>query len=268
MRRQSFVLVAAALLLDSAPALAMGKSASEASDASPADRQGREREARGACLNGDWARGVALLSELFLDFKDPNYIFNQGRCYEQNQRFQEAIGRFREYLRTGTEDKAAAEKHIAECEALLRQTRPSRPAPAVGPAPPSPVAAPALRPEVAAEVKPPPAKPPGSRLPIAGAVVFGVGAVGLVTGLVLNLKANRLADTIEPPAYFFDRSTESTRKSYETFAWVGYGVGAAGLVTGAILFGIGWRQAGRAEALALVPTIGTDLAGASLQGTF
>jgi hypothetical protein len=32
-----------------------------------------------ACLSGDYTKGVAILSELFVDTKDPTYLFNQGR---------------------------------------------------------------------------------------------------------------------------------------------------------------------------------------------
>jgi glutamine amidotransferase-like uncharacterized protein len=44
-------------------------------------------------------------------------LFNQGCCFEQNNRYEEAIARFREYLRKATDasaaDKAVVVKHIA-----------------------------------------------------------------------------------------------------------------------------------------------------------
>ena len=86
-------------------------------------RDNRERTARLACLSGDYAKGVAILSELFVDTTDPTYIYNQGRCFEQNLRYEEAIGRFQEYLRAGRklskDDQADAQKHIADCKGLL-----------------------------------------------------------------------------------------------------------------------------------------------------
>lgn len=86
-----------AVLLASAPSLAKEKSHGESAPSGDrADRQALEREARRACLSGEYVKGVALLSDLFVDSKDPNYIFNQGRCFEQNLRFEEAIGRFGE----------------------------------------------------------------------------------------------------------------------------------------------------------------------------
>jgi len=86
------------------------------------------REARTACLAGDYTQGVRLLSELFVSSKDPGFIYNQARCFEQNSRYQEAIGRFHEYLRAGkklsAEEKADAEKHIADCKELLASEKP------------------------------------------------------------------------------------------------------------------------------------------------
>jgi len=80
--------------------------------AQAASRQAQEREARKACLSGDYPKGVTILSDLFVDTKDPTFIFNQGRCFEQNRRYDDAIGRFQEYLRAGTRlnnsDKASA----------------------------------------------------------------------------------------------------------------------------------------------------------------
>jgi tetratricopeptide (TPR) repeat protein len=262
--------VTAVLLLSvlGMPALALDKSGEESSGAKQGSRESRERDARRACLNGDYTAGVALLSELFLDFKNPTYIFNQGRCYEQNQRFEEAIARFREYLRTGGRDSAVAEQHIAECEALQKKNSPA-PAP-VAQAPTLASALPVVQPGPVAEAKQQPALPaaPGSGLRIAGAVAAGVGVAGLVAGIVFNLKANSLADSIDPPNHMFNRDTESTRGSYETYSWVGYGIGAAGLVAGVVLYGVGWTRAGSTPEVALLPTFGPGLAGAAVKGVF
>jgi hypothetical protein len=78
-----------------------------------ANRQAQERAARKACLNGDYAKGVSLLSDLFVNTGDPTYLFNQGRCFEQNRRCEDAAARFEEHLFTpggqlSPEDKASA----------------------------------------------------------------------------------------------------------------------------------------------------------------
>jgi len=262
--------MATSVLLAGAPVFARGKSA--VSPPSATSREAREREARGACLNGDYARGVALLSELFLDLKDANYVFNQGRCYEQNERFEDAIGRFREFLRTaGAKDTAAAEKHIAECEALRRNQRPPAAPPVTPPVaePTIAIPAPAVAPQPVAEVRQMKVSLPqsGSGLRVAGAVILGVGIAGVVTGLALNLKANSVAKSIEPPNTY-DRGTESSRKSYEVWSWVGYGAGAAGIVTGTVLYIIGWSSGQNTDRLALAPVVGPNFAGATLRGDF
>jgi hypothetical protein len=50
-------------------------------------REGNERLARTACLSGDYAKGVALLAELYVSTRDIIYLFNQGRCFEQNGKY-------------------------------------------------------------------------------------------------------------------------------------------------------------------------------------
>jgi tetratricopeptide (TPR) repeat protein len=93
--------------------------------AKDADVEAKERAARTNCLSGDYAKGAAILSELFVATKDPAFIYNQGRCFEQNSRYEDAIARFQEYLRVGRRlsraEKADAEKHIVGCQTLLAE---------------------------------------------------------------------------------------------------------------------------------------------------
>jgi tetratricopeptide (TPR) repeat protein len=95
------------------------------------DVDAKERAARTACLAGDYVKGVAILSELFVSTNDSNYIFNQGRCFEQNHRYEDAISRFREYLQVSKQisraDKSDAKKHIADCQDLLAKQGGSSP---------------------------------------------------------------------------------------------------------------------------------------------
>jgi hypothetical protein len=199
-----------------------------------ASRDAKEKAARTACLAGDYTKGVTLLSELFVETKDPNWIFNSGRCFEQNARFQEAISRFQEYLRVAKhqpdEERADAQKHIDDCQDNLAKQSP-RP---LGPVVEQP-AAPAARPESSAMVSTTaagkPAMEPGSGLGVAGITIAAVGGAALVAGIVFNLKANSLAsDLKKTDGYTSDK--ESSRKTYQTLGWVGYGVGAACVATG------------------------------------
>jgi tetratricopeptide (TPR) repeat protein len=216
----------------------------------PAAAQGREekeREARTACLGGDYTKGVMILSELFVSTRDATYIYNQGRCFEQNGRFQEAITRFQEYLRVakdaGPAERAEAERHVSDCRLQLgeqspRSVAPPQPPPAVAPVPPT------LRQPVAAE---PSAPAPGSGLRTAGLVVAAVGVAGVAAGIALNLKVNALASDYETYNGYTEKK-ESDRRSYESWGWVGYGAGAACIGTGAVLYYLGVR-AGKSSSL-------------------
>jgi len=233
-------------------------------------KESKERAAKKACLAGDTAAGVAILIDLYLDTNDTTYLFNQGRCLEQNQRYEEAIGRFREYLvkakNLTSEEKADTDKHINDCESYLHGSKPTE----------SPKSAETSKPVVA----PPPLgqSPPlqtvvsypmtsaaGSGLRTAGLLVGGVGGAGLIAGLVLNLKVNRMSSDLEGN---YGLAADATRKNYKTAGWIAYGAGAGCLAGGVVLYYLGWRRERGASSTAVLPTAGPDLAGAVLVGAF
>jgi hypothetical protein len=265
------------LLLATAPAVSAKRSTTD-TDASK--RAAQERAARKACLNGDYAKGVGILSDLFIDTKVHTYIFNQGRCLEQNQRYEDAIGKFEEYLRAGSEslgqeDKDVAQKHIADCKEKLPADR--QPAPSGAPQPfipPSPVATPPEpmpEPVTAIVVKPKPATPAstGAGLRIAGIVTASVGVAAVATAVLLNLKVNSMVDEMETKRGDYTASKDDDQKTYRSLAWVGYGVGAACVVGGAIMYGLGVRaRSTSSKNLALVPMVSPGHFGAALAGGF
>ena len=268
------VLITSVVLVAS-PVLARGKEPKPSKEDVSA-RESKERDARKACLSGDYATGVAALTDLFLDTKDPTWIFNQGRCYEQNERYEEAIGRFREYSRTGNvpqspSDVAAAEKHIADCEALIQKRNAAMAAPVAVPPGPAVVPVPVAQPQPVVayqQNQPVESSSNGSGKRTAGVVLMSVGGAALVAGVVLNLKANSLASSITPPNTY-QRSTESQRETYQTMSYIGYGVGAAALVAGTVVYLLGRSDAHDSGAtVALVPTIGPGTAGAMFWRTF
>jgi hypothetical protein len=217
-------------------------------------RENKERAAKTACLAGDYAKGVALLAELYVSSNnDVTYLFNQGRCFEQNGKYEEAIARFREYQlknsEAGNAPDESVDKHIATCQTLLDKQRPAAQTAAAAPAPAS--AAPvASAPAVVPAVK---AKPQAA------------------AGVLLNLKANALAKDLEAAngssTTLYSRSTESSRTTYRTFGWVAYGAGAACLVGGAVLYWSGHSQGQNAQ-VALLPAFDAGQVGAVLQGGF
>jgi tetratricopeptide (TPR) repeat protein len=229
-------------------------------------KESKDRAAKKACLTGDPAGGVAILTDLYIDTNDPTYLFNQGRCFEQNQRYQEAIGRFREYLVKAKNlppaEKADTNKHIANCESYLRGTSGESPA-AQQPARPTQPDDPGSA-AVVASSAPSGSGRPGSGLRAAGLVTAAVGGAGLVTGLVLNLKVNSMSSDLENE---YDPSVDSSRKSYKTAGWTAYSAGAALVVGGAVLYYLGWRH-GRTSSVAVLPAVGDGMAGTFVVGAF
>jgi hypothetical protein len=245
------------------------------------ERDAKERAAKKACLNGDPVKGVAILTDLYVDTNDSTYLFNQGRCLEQNNRYDDAVGRFREYLRKAGDrseaDKAEAKKHIDDCQALLGKSggepRPAAEVPAPASAvvpqsqtqPPLPPSAP--QPGAVAETQSAAAGPSvsaGSGLRAAGVVGAVLGGAGLVAGVVLNIKANSMVGDLEP---HYNKGTDSSSKTYKTLSLVSYGAGAACVAAGAVLYFLGWKAGNQAQ-VTLVPSVANNSAGVLLAGGF
>ena len=242
----------------------------------------KERAARKACLRGDVAKGVDLLTDLYIDSKDPTYIFNQGRCYEQNLLYEQALARFREYLvkapRLSAADRAEVEKRISTCQSYLvpEKSQPpvAEPPNPVPPPPPPPIPAATASPAVAqpeatvSSVALAPANPsrPGTRA--AAIVAAAIGGAALVGGVIINVKVDNMAHDLEKQGAY-SRSKESDRKTYQTLGWVSYGVGAACLATGAVLYLLGRnRPQGTATTVAVLPGLVNGNLGATLEGSF
>jgi tetratricopeptide (TPR) repeat protein len=240
-----------------------------------ASHQGQERAARKACLNGDYAKGVSILSDLFLDTKDPNYIFNQGRCFEQNRRFEEAIARFEEYLRAATDpkqdkaDRASAERHVADCKDRLAQAGRPITATVTPPQPSAPTPAPSAAVLPVQVIHPQPASASRAGMRTAGIITASVGGAALIAGVVFNLKVNSMASDMETTPGGYSAGRESDRKTYQTLGWVSYGVGAACVATGAVLYVFGLRlPRGSTPSVALLPAFAPGQTGALLKGAF
>jgi len=255
--------------------------------AQAAGREAKERAARKACLSGDYAKGVEILSDLFIDTKDANFIFNQARCFEQNNRCEEAISRFREYLRKASglsaEDKADTEKHIADCQALMGTKAASEPKAEVAlpaPAPAAPIAVPSPPPAIAPVAVASPTAPepvavattpsanPGRGLRIAGITCGVVGATSVGAGIYYYTQAKSYSDKVSGQT-IPNPSDESAGKHAQTMQWVFYSAGAAAIATGTVLYVLGWKAANASQATASVsPMLGPGLAGIAAQGSF
>lgn len=266
-------------LLVTVPALAAGKQA----------LQSQEQAARKACLNGDYAKGTSILSDLFIQSGgNPIFVFNQARCFEQNRRYEDAVARFEEFLRTAEasraglsqDDKSAAEKHIADCKRHMEQESnktssplaqaSSTPAPAIAPSAPANQSQPTdSMPFVAQPASTPTSSNSRAGLRTAGIVTASVGGAALVAGILLNLHANSMASDMENNIGGYTPSKNSSHDNYVTATWVSYGVGAACVATAAVLFGIGLRSKGSASnEVAIVPAVDGHQAGLALTGSF
>jgi len=80
----------------------------------------------------------------------------------------------------------------------------------------------------------------GSSLRVTGIVVGSVGAAALVAGLILNTKANSLADDFNKTQ---NPSTRSSQSSYKRASMIGYAAGAGALVAGGVIYLIGRMSA-------------------------
>jgi hypothetical protein len=273
--------VAAALLILQAAPLARA-----------AGNEAKERAARKACLSGNYATGVEILSDLFIDTKDPNYIFNQARCFEQNSRCEEAISRFREYLRKATtispKDKADTETHIADCQALLipkdaparahesgKATAPGEVAaptrvPTVTSAAPLPLSAAATPGPTQVDVASVPATAgdPGRGLRIAGITCSAVGVASVGTAVYFYTQARSYSNKVSGEAIPV-ASDEQAGKNAQTMQWVFYSVGGAAIATGIVLYLLGLQSEDAARTTAgVAPMVGPGGAGISAQGVF
>ena len=171
----------------------------------PLSKAAKEKAAKKACATGNFAKGVDILADLFVDTNDFSYVYNQGRCYQQNNRFEQAISRFREYLRKAKDisesDRAETERQIADCEASLPKTAQLAPPPAAS-TPPAPArhietllpASEPTTPEVSNKSAPPTSD--GSRgkgLRVSGIVLAAVGVAAIGTGVGLAVKSQSLS---------------------------------------------------------------------------
>ncbi len=250
-------------------------------------RQAKERIARKACLDGDYAKGVGILSDLFLATMDSTYIFNQARCYEQNGRYESAIARFEEYLRSSLspQNGASAKKHLEDCRRNLAKERestfiapppaplaPPPPVPTTPAPPPEPTPAPLAVASVNVTENAPAPEPPAERrwgLITGGIITATVGAGSMVAGLLFHMKANGMADDWANKPGSYSSSKKDTQETYRTLSGVGYGVGAAMVATGTVLIIVGAiPRTPSTTSLAIAPAVGPGLAGAVLTGAF
>ncbi len=228
----------------------------------------RPRAALAACASGDVKKGIAILAELYAQTRNVSFVFNQGRCYQQNGQFEPARQRFAEYLRVGTnepaEDIQRAQGFIKEIDEALARQRP-----------------PEAAPPVAVTAAPAPAPPPtpssegrARHLRTTGIALTALGLVAVGTGVYMSFKVRALQDDVEKrfammgivtdPAALQRELSDGGR--YETWQWISYGIGVAALAGAATTFALGGSPFGRRggaeqQAVAIAPLAGPGTMG-------
>lgn len=239
------------------------------------NREALEKAAKKACITGDYRKGVDLLADLYVESNDPTCVYNQGRCFEQNHLWQDALDRFREYGRKvpnmSTREAEELTKHVTECESHLEAQKPVAPRTEPDPLKAAPVA-PVIDkagPEPAAVLAAPavPERRRGSVLPTAGLLVDSLGLASVATGIALNLKSNSITNQMYPPGHY-DSDRDSTRRSYKMWAWVSFGVGTAAILAGTTMCVLGWKAQDNGSQISFGPLPIPGGIAATLQGTY
>jgi len=186
MRRLAVFVV---LLAVSAPAVGF---AQEPAPKTAATKKDRERRAESAFISGRYQEAAELLNGLYLEFHNPVYLRNLGRCHQRLKDPDKAIAAFEEYLHR-SKNLAAAERDevkgfIKEMEDLKKSKE------AAAAPPPPPLLRPAPAPAPVVTTAPPPAPPPAVTAPPVQTVETTAaparsGTGKLVGGLLLGAAA-------------------------------------------------------------------------------
>lgn len=243
----------------------------------------REAKARAACAAGRVDEGVALLEEIAAQRDDPNALYNEARCYQQNGRNSEALERFKLY-RDRVRNLPPAE--AAQLDGFIRaletqvaaKAKPPAPPPSAPSAPaesaPLPLSESAPLPPAAVDV--PAAASRGSGARIAAITLGAVGAVALGTGVYYTLRVKSITSDLESPTQIGDQEYQDKLKQgqhAETYQWIAYGVAAAAFAGSTVVLLVSRPGAGtEAAPVSVAPLVGRAgaaiAAGAVVQGRF
>ena len=252
-------------------------------------RDVRAKEAKTACAAGDVAKGDRLLGELYTATKDPTWIFQQGRCLQQNKASAQALERYQEYLgkaktaaKSGAATKtvAEAEGHVktleAEIAAQNKKPTPSEPAPAAEAAPSAAEQAtsapPPAAPQAVAATAPAPASGSGGRgLVVAGVGLEILGAAALITGGVFSYLVHKqgsdAADMTSAGKVALGsdlRTKQADGNHFSHMQWVFYGIGGVAAATGLALHIIGSPKSSAKPTAQLTPALSPSAWGLTL----
>ena len=230
----------------------------------------------------EWDKAIAKFKEAYTLRDDAAALFNIAQSYRLKGDCSSALSFYKTFKRKFPNEKAAekADKFIADMEACAKTqpatttttppaitttTTPEKPVVTVPPpttvTPPVTTTAPTSTPAA-----PPLEQPESGRsgMRTASYVLFGVGAAGIVSGVVFGLKAkSKASDAEDPPpppndanAPTWDPSIQSAGRRDNKIAIASFAVGGAAIVGGAVLFVLGGKKSTESSAMTFVPADG------------
>ena len=245
----------------------------------------RVQDAKIACAAGDVTTANRLLAELYAATEDPIWIFNQGRCFQQNGDPGHALTRFREYLRkaktapkgvVGASDISEAEQYIKELETeIAAQNNKGAPSEPTPPAPvvpaPAPVAQPAPAQAATAKAQPQSTEEQGRGLVMTGIALEIVGAAALIPGGVFSYLVSKTSDDANnltsggKIAQGADlRTKQDDGNRFVTMQYVFYAIGGVAAATGITLHIIGSSKNNAGSTVEVQPAISPTAWGLNL----
>ncbi len=256
--------------------------AEPAAEDRPAPQEDRRAlEARRACAAGRVEQGIELLAQIIAETGDANAVYNQARCYQGNGRAEQALTRFREYLRIAgpllPRERQRIRRYLFELEREVEVRGSRREAFPPLPAPPAP--APALQlPAVVTETAPPVVVASGAprMLRIAAVTTAVLGLVPLGGAVYFGLQARRIEDELEQrratvsPEDFDRQFREGQRAT--TLQWVGCALGGTMFASAGVMYLLSRRarepQGAESAAVTMAPLLSARGAGALVRGRF
>jgi tetratricopeptide (TPR) repeat protein len=221
----------------------------------------------------EWDKAIAKFKEAYTLRDDVPALFNIAQSYRLKGDCTNALSFYKTFKRKfPTENAAKVDKFIADMEACAK-TQPAPPltTPAITTTPTT------TTPEIPPTTTTPPVVPPtstttppvtppttqpeagGNGMRVASYVLFGVGGVGIISGVVFGLKARGKADDAENPGSgmtTWDPDIQSAGRRDNKIAIASFAVGGAAIVGGAVLFVLSGKSSSESPAMTFVPADG------------
>lgn len=229
----------------------------------------------------EYEEALADFQEASTLFASPDFQYNIGRCYEELDRYEDAVRAFEIYLRAkpNAADAGDVRERIGRLRGLIEAQKQAEQneedaQSEEADAPPPVVAQPPVQDE--------PAPPPGRAMVISGSVLIGLGAaLGLGGGIGLGFMARERSDELDEiqtggnpqDATLADaQEIEDAGRSAEIGQIATAAAGGAIAIGGVVLLVLGLQRnkKGQAEAASVhvVPQWSSRFGGLSLRGRF